>query len=538
MMRMKIRNGYSLLLTVLAVGVITSSAALALLLLGLSIEQNAYSVQVSGQAYELVSSCTEYAINALRNDLDYQGNEVINLPIVSGYTGGYSGAEGDCTIRPLAGFWNKDRIICTEAIYGNFTKRRQEVVLKRVLPYTLVTSWKEVNNITLCNPYIPTLCGNNTTEGTEQCDDGGDSATCDGNCSYPSCGDGYINTSYTVPASGTTEECDAEGESALCNLDCTLASCGDSKINAAAGEACDSAGVDSADCNANCTEAVCGDLYVNAAAGETCDPGSETAGCNANCTVTSCGDSYTNVAAGEECDDGNGNDSDDCKNDCTINTVNNAPTDYVAYWPLNESSGNAADSGSGGYTCTVQGAATSTDVPSTISSSPVNSTRSRDFDGTNDYLLCPTNSALSPTPIAVSFWVKSDATTQQADGIICATPGNSTWGERGWGFTFESSTSMSFFVEDWWNNHADATGITPSNWNHVVGMWNGTTLSIYVNGTLKGTDSYTGNMSNSQRPEIGRCGKNSYNIDGKVDDVRIYDRILTQQEITALASGT
>lgn len=538
MMRYRIRQGYSLLVTVLAVGIITSSTAIALLLLGLSIEQNAFSVQVSGQAYELVNSCTEYAINALRDDLDYTGNEVINLNIVSASYAGYGSLQGTCTIRPLAGFWNKDRIICTEAIYGNFTKRRQEVVLKRVLPDVIVTSWKEVSNITLCEPYAPNLCGNGAINGTEQCDDSGNSNSCDSDCTFPSCGDGFVNNSYTAPASGTTEECDAEGESATCNIDCTVATCGDSKTNNAAGEDCDAGGIDSASCNADCTAATCGDSYVNASAGETCDDGIETASCNANCTAATCGDGYTNVAAGEECDDGNANNTDDCKNDCTINAVSNIPTDHVAYWNLDESSGDAADQSANGYDCTNNGASTSTDRPSAINGAPITSTRSRDFDGTNDYLSCTKTSDLSPEPIAVSFWVKSDVATQSADGIICATPGNSKWGERGWGFTFESATGISFFVEDWWNNYVVASSLTTTDWNHIVGMWDGSTISIYSNGVLRSTDSYGGNMNIAQTPTIGRCGKNSYNIDGKIDDVRIYNRILTSDEITGLASGT
>jgi len=48
----------------------------------------------------------------------------------------------------------------------------------------------------------------------------------------PVCGDGV--------ASGD-EDCDDEGESASCNADCTLAACGDGIINATAGEECDDA---------------------------------------------------------------------------------------------------------------------------------------------------------------------------------------------------------------------------------------------------------------------------------------------------------
>ena len=54
------------------------------------------------------------------------------------------------------------------------------------------------------------------------------------------CGDGTI---------GVVEECDDGGESATCDTDCTSVSCGDGYTNTTAGEACDG-GVD---CNPDCT---------------------------------------------------------------------------------------------------------------------------------------------------------------------------------------------------------------------------------------------------------------------------------------------
>src|SRR6185436_12683362 len=65
--------------------------------------------------------------------------------------------------------------------------------------------------------------------------------------------------------------CDDGGESKTCNADCTVSSCGDGVTNATAGEDCDGAG-ESADCDADCTAAVCGDGIVNATAGEICEP--------------------------------------------------------------------------------------------------------------------------------------------------------------------------------------------------------------------------------------------------------------------------
>ncbi|MCH9688163.1 MAG: hypothetical protein K0V04_42420 [Deltaproteobacteria bacterium] len=122
----------------------------------------------------------------------------------------------------------------------------------------------------------------------------------------PGCGNGRVDDG---------EDCDDGGESATCNADCTTAQCGDTLINTAAGEDCDD-GTESARCNADCTTAQCGDGSLNATAGETCDDRGESARCDADCTPVECGDQTPNAAAGEDCDDGNTNDGDFCSNTC------------------------------------------------------------------------------------------------------------------------------------------------------------------------------------------------------------------------------
>lgn len=113
------------------------------------------------------------------------------------------------------------------------------------------------------------------------------------------------------------EQCDAGGESATCNLDCTLAACGDSKVNATAGEECDrgAANSDDADCTSACKLNVCGDGKVDRVGPgrhEECDDGNqvETDGCSNGCRLPRCGNGV--VDPPEECDDANPDDTDGC----------------------------------------------------------------------------------------------------------------------------------------------------------------------------------------------------------------------------------
>ncbi len=204
-------------------------------------------------------------------------------------------------------------------------------------------------------------CGNkivDTCKG-EACDDGADSATCNGplgqvvgaECQPSRCGDNYVNA-----AAG--EECDANSgqDTSDCNgnstdartvsAECQPSKCGDNYVNAVAGEKCDAnSGQDTADCNgdsdlaqhvtAQCQPAQCGDGYLNQAAGEKCDTGGpDTTDCNGNtqaaisqgvqCHIAACGDHYVNGASNEKCDDGADNAPSElscptqhCSHDCT-----------------------------------------------------------------------------------------------------------------------------------------------------------------------------------------------------------------------------
>ncbi|MEC9465419.1 MAG: hypothetical protein VX834_06530, partial [Myxococcota bacterium] len=173
-------------------------------------------------------------------------------------------------------------------------------------------------------------CGDGLVFGDELCDDGGESALCDLDCSPAECGDGMAN-------SAAGEACDTAGESETCNNDCSLAACGDSVVNAAAGEGCDdgnqvleSCDYDSAGCTVcdptcQLREGIvpaCGDGIVQAEFGEGCDDGNTlTEACDygeASCPTVCgescqdvvalprfCGDGTVDSADGEGCDDGN-----------------------------------------------------------------------------------------------------------------------------------------------------------------------------------------------------------------------------------------
>lgn len=124
------------------------------------------------------------------------------------------------------------------------------------------------------------LCGNGLLDPGEACDEGGqnsDQGGCTLACTLARCGDGLLGPgeacddgnaeigdgctpACTLELCGNGvlepgETCDAGGESPSCNANCTPAMCGDAVVNAAAGENCDPGLplVDGPECMSNCT---------------------------------------------------------------------------------------------------------------------------------------------------------------------------------------------------------------------------------------------------------------------------------------------
>lgn len=209
-------------------------------------------------------------------------------------------------------------------------------------------------------------CGNGTLDPGEACDQGGETSTCDADCTSPACSDGLVNSSAGEECDGgvATAACDADctiafcGDARLntlrgefcdtgattvtCDGDCTPVQCGDGFVNSRAGEQCDSAGLATATCDADCTIAYCGDGTVNIAHGESCDAGITTATCDGDCTPVQCGDGVVNSPGGEQCDSG-GEAVAACDADCTIA--------YCGDATVNATRGEECDGGSTTATC-------------------------------------------------------------------------------------------------------------------------------------------------------------------------------------------
>jgi hypothetical protein len=208
----------------------------------------------------------------------------------------------------------------------------------------------------------------------------------------------------------------------------------------------------------------------------------------------------------------------------------------VGYWPFN---GNANDQTPSGYNGTVNGATLTTDRFG-------NNNSAYNFDGINDYILVNNNASLSPIVYSISAWVKPNGyyINGQDDANYIVGKG-SDFNDGHYSLHYKSISrkarasigigSSGLYVD----SNAD---INLNNWVHLISTWDGNTLRIYVNGVLENSIYSPNNVQgvNSENLYFGTMAANStwpYWLNGKIDDIAIYNRALTQQEITNMYNG-
>ena len=160
-----------------------------------------------------------------------------------------------------------------------------------------------------------------------------------------------------------------------------------------------------------------------------------------------------------------------------------------------------------------------------------------DFNGTDDYIDITSIDPIADTSaVTMEAWVNADNLTNLYQVI-------GTWERqtKHWQLTYSGDTTYNLGLAI--SGSGDSVGTTSApatgSWQHVVATWNGgslTTLSdwaIYVNG-VKQTIQFTGSTGTSGTASyIGtRQGFAASNFfDGKIGEVRYYDRALTEAQV-------
>jgi hypothetical protein len=156
-----------------------------------------------------------------------------------------------------------------------------------------------------------------------------------------------------------------------------------------------------------------------------------------------------------------------------------------------------------------------------------------ELDGNGDYVKIDNESAFDITgQITISAWVNITSVPQEWTAIV-------TKGDSAWRMSTDFANNVFHFglgSNDYLNGR---TSVSSGQWHHVLCVYDGSKMSTYVDGRLDVSRPRTGPIATNDFPV---CIGENIQLTGRfwhglIDDVRVYNYALSENEIAALAAG-
>jgi hypothetical protein len=211
-----------------------------------------------------------------------------------------------------------------------------------------------------------------------------------------------------------------------------------------------------------------------------------------------------------------------------ISSASTADNSLVAYYPFN---GNANDESGNGNNGVVNGATLTTDRFD-------NANSAYSFNGTSNYIQVPnSNSLQSPTTaITMAGWIYITGYVGVATAPLIEKTITSNYGQ--YGLTIHAWNGLIHTGLNPGGGYVVPQSFSLNAWHFIATTWDGNTVKIYVNGIEIGSGTYSTPMTVDNNPLVigmHSPGSTEY-LQGKADDIRIYNRALSTAEIEALYS--
>ena len=156
-----------------------------------------------------------------------------------------------------------------------------------------------------------------------------------------------------------------------------------------------------------------------------------------------------------------------------------------------------------------------------------------DFDGVNEYIAFPDDTNLNNQTLTMESWIQLDSTLYQDAFIFEKGQVNTQYSN------FVATNGYLYFRTIGLSSNDQALNITSYTsaglWTHITCTYGAGIKYIYINGVLRATQTgLTGTIStNTTGLFLGAYGPgSSYFMDGKIAVSRVYNKALTQAEVT------
>jgi hypothetical protein len=207
--------------------------------------------------------------------------------------------------------------------------------------------------------------------------------------------------------------------------------------------------------------------------------------------------------------------------DTVVITVE-AEEGFVGYWKFDEGSGTTASDFA------------QISSPGRLINGPTWTTQGEiSFDGSNDAVEIST-ADLNVNEGTIALWAYPEAFSQNRHSLF----GHTLSGGNKIHLYCNVSGALGLGLG---NNDSLKTSIqtlSTQEWYHIALTWNGTAYAVYVDGAQKATGTYSGLSGLQTYADIGNNGNSSgrtEGFDGLIDEVRLYNKPLSANEINDLA---
>jgi len=219
----------------------------------------------------------------------------------------------------------------------------------------------------------------------------------------------------------------------------------------------------------------------------------------------------------------------------TSTTYQEAPEGVMVHLELDDDpSDNVAEDSSG---LGNDGFAPDAQMPSLTTAGHIDSA----YDFTDDRIVL-TGIDVGGTAFTLSGWVNADAFASFRRIVAKATgiQTDNTW----WALTTESNGNIPRFqlktIDGVTTNVVGTTAMQAGQWYHLAGVYDGTSMRLYVNGVEEASAAKSGEIATDSTVEtwVGDAPPTGgRGWDGRIDDVRIYNVALSAAEVESLYTG-
>jgi hypothetical protein len=160
------------------------------------------------------------------------------------------------------------------------------------------------------------------------------------------------------------------------------------------------------------------------------------------------------------------------------------------------------------------------------------------FNGINSYVLVPNSASLSSASAAVtqSAWIKLNGMSLVGQAFGPITMKSNLTPNQFMYRMLATHTGVGVAFNNWFNGYSGAADLGLEDWYHVASVFDGSSVRFYVNGAR---------VDSVAAPTVIAVDANDLTIggdvpgileifNGKIDDVRIYARALTDEDVAEL----